>query len=109
MAYDEGLAHRLGSALGGLPGINEKKMFGGIAFLWNGNMLVGVIGDDLIARVGPEAQADALAAPGARVFDFTGRPMKGWVIVDGSAVSEDEVLDDWIARCRDFVEALPPK
>jgi TfoX/Sxy family transcriptional regulator of competence genes len=109
MAYDEGLAHRLGDALGPLPGISEKKMFGGIAFLWHGNMLVGVIGDDLIARVGPEAQDDALAQPGARVFDFTGRPMKGWVIVDGAAVSEDEALADWIARCRDFVEALPPK
>ncbi|NKE56877.1 TfoX/Sxy family protein [Lentzea sp. PSKA42] len=109
MAYDEGLAHRLGDALGGLPGMGSKKMFGGIAFLWHGNMLVGVIGDDLIARVGPEAQEDALTQPGARVFDFTGRPMKGWVIVDGAAVSEDEALEDWIARAREFVEALPPK
>lgn len=109
MAYDEGLAHRLGESLSGLPGISEKKMFGGIAFLWNGNLLVGVMGDGLIARVGPDAQEDALAQPGARVFDFTGRPMKGWVVVDGAAVAEDEALDDWIARCRDFVEALPPK
>jgi TfoX/Sxy family transcriptional regulator of competence genes len=109
VAYDEGLAHRLGDALGALPGVTAKKMFGGIAFLWNGNLLVGVMGDDLIARVGPDAQQDALAQPGARVFDFTGRPMKGWVIVDGGAVAEDEVLDDWIARCREFVEALPPK
>jgi TfoX/Sxy family transcriptional regulator of competence genes len=109
VAYDEGLAHRLGESLSGLPGISEKKMFGGIAFLWNGNMLVGVMGDGLIARVGPDAQEDALAQPGARVFDFTGRPMKGWVVVDGAAVAEDEALDDWIARCRDFVEALPPK
>jgi TfoX/Sxy family transcriptional regulator of competence genes len=109
VAYDEGLAHRLGESLGGLPGIDSKKMFGGIAFLWHGNMLVGVMGDDLIARVGPEAQEDALAQQGARVFDFTGRPMKGWVIVDGAAVSEDEALEDWIGRCREFVEALPPK
>ena len=109
MAYDEGLAHRLGESLSALPGITAKKMFGGIAFLWHGNMLVGVIGDDLIARVGPEAQEDALAQPGARVFDFTGRPMKGWVIVDGEAVAEDDALGDWISRARDFVEALPPK
>ena len=109
MAYDEGLAHRLGESLGGLPGINAKKMFGGIAFLWHGNLLVGVMGDDLIARVGPEAQEDALAQPGARVFDFTGRPMKGWVMVAGEVVAEDEALEDWIARCREFVEELPPK
>jgi hypothetical protein len=109
VAYDEGLAHRLGDALGPLPGLGTRKMFGSLVFMWNGNMLVGVLGPDLLARVGPEAQADALAQPGARVFDFTGRPMNGWVVVDGSAVSEDEALDDWIARCREFVEALPPK
>lgn len=109
MAYDEGLAHRLGDALGTLPDISTKKMFGSLVFMWHGNMLVGVLGTDLIARVGPEAQADALAQPGARVFDFTGRPMNGWVVVDGEAVAEDDALGDWIARCRDFVEALPPK
>jgi hypothetical protein len=109
VAYDEGLAHRLGDVLGPLPGILAKKMFGGLVFMWNGNMLVGVMGTDLIARVGPEAHADALAQPGARVFDFTGRPMNGWVVVDGAAVSEDSALDDWIGRCREFVEALPPK
>lgn len=109
MAYDEGLAHRLGESLGGLPGISTKKMFGSLVFLWHGNLLVGVLGEDLIARVGPEGQADALDQPGARVFDFTGRPMKGWVTVDGTAVAEDEALEEWISRCRDFVEALPPK
>jgi TfoX/Sxy family transcriptional regulator of competence genes len=109
VAYDEGLAHRLGDALGPLPGIIAKKMFGGIVFMWNGNMLVGVMGADLIARVGPEGHADALAQPGARIFDFTRRPMNGWVVVDGAVVAEDAALDDWIARCREFVEALPPK
>ncbi|MGW6449108.1 TfoX/Sxy family protein [Lentzea sp. NPDC055074] len=109
MAYDEGLAHRLGESLGDLPDLGTKKMFGSLVFLWRGNMLVGVLGSDVIARVGPEAQADALAQPGARVFDFTGKPMKGWVVVDGEAVAEDEALEDWIARCREFVEALPPK
>jgi hypothetical protein len=109
VAYDEGLAHRLGDVLGPLPGISTKKMFGSLVFMWNGNMLVGVMGTDLIARVGPEAHADALAQPGARVFDFTGRPMNGWVVVDGATVSEDSALDDWIGRCREFVEALPPK
>lgn len=109
MAYDEGLAHRLGESLGDLPDLSTKKMFGSLVFLWHGNMLAGVLGEDLIARVGPEAQADALAQPGARVFDFTGRPMNGWVVVSGEAVAEDDALDDWIGRCREFVEALPPK
>jgi TfoX/Sxy family transcriptional regulator of competence genes len=109
VAYDEGLAHRLGDALAALPDISTKKMFGSLVFMWHGNMLVGVLGPDLIARVGPEAQEDALAQPGARVFDFTGRPMNGWVVVDGEAVAEDDALGDWIERCRDFVEALPPK
>ena len=109
MAYDEGLAHRLGDVVGALPGIGTKKMFGSLVFMWNGNMLVGVLGEDVIARVGPEAQQDALAQPGVRVFDFTGRPMNGWVVVSGEVVAEDEALAEWVARCRDFVEALPPK
>ncbi|GLZ34599.1 RNA methyltransferase [Lentzea sp. NBRC 105346] len=109
MAFDEGLAHRIRETLGDLPDLAEKRMFGGLAFLWHGNMLVGVRGDDLMVRVAPETTEDALAQPGARRFDMTGRPMKGWVVVDGSAVSEDEQLADWIDRARDFVEALPPK
>lgn len=109
MAYDEGLAHRLGESLGDLPDLSTRKMFGSLVFLWRGNMLVGALGSDLIARVGPEAQADALAQPGARVFDSTGRSMTGWVVVDGEAVAEDEALQEWVGRCREFVEALPPK
>ncbi|GLY53224.1 TfoX/Sxy family protein [Lentzea sp. NBRC 102530] len=109
MAYDEGLAHRLGESLGDLPDLSTRKMFGTLVFLWRGNMLVGALGSDLLARVGPEAQEEALGLPGTRVFDFTGKPMRGWVVVDGEAISEDEALDSWLARCRDFVEALPPK
>ncbi|TWP52302.1 TfoX/Sxy family protein [Lentzea tibetensis] len=109
MAYDEGLAQRLREALGDLPDVVEKRMFGGLACMWRGNMLVGVMGDDLIARVGPDGMADALKQPGARVFDFTGRPMKGWVVVAGEAVGEDADLADWIDRARDYVEPMPPK
>lgn len=75
----------------------------------SGNMLVGVIADELICRVGPEAMAGALAEPGARVFDLTGRPMGGWVLVTGDAVGEDEDLAEWIARADRFVSTLPPK
>jgi TfoX/Sxy family transcriptional regulator of competence genes len=109
MAYDEGLAHRLRERLEGAPDITEKRMFGGLAVMWQGNMLVGVIGDDLIARVGPDATEAALARPGARLFDFTGRPMRGWVVVDGSAVTEDAALEEWIGSARQFVATLPAK
>jgi TfoX/Sxy family transcriptional regulator of competence genes len=83
-------------------------MFGGLAFLEHGNMTVGVIGDDLIVRVGPEQTAAALARPGAREFDFTGRPMRGWVVVAGEQL-DDEPLDGWIERARRFVATLAPK
>ncbi|MEU6260151.1 TfoX/Sxy family protein [Streptomyces sp. NPDC047043] len=109
MAYDEGLAERIRERLGADPAIAEKRMFGGIAFLLHGNMAVGVTGDDLMVRVGSEATDAALARPGARIFDMTGRPMRGWIVVDGAAVAEDETLDAWIAEGRAFAAGLPPK
>lgn len=109
VAFDDGLAHRIREQLGSRPDMTERKMFGGIAFMTSGNMLVGVIGDDLICRVGAEAMDDALAEPGTRVFDMTGRPMSGWVLVAGEAVAEDDDLAEWIDRADRFVETLPPK
>ena len=109
MAFGEGLAHRVREQLGHRPDLTERRMFGGIAFMTSGNMLVGVIGDDLICRVGAEAMDDALAQPGARVFDMTGRVMSGWVLVGGEAVTEDDGLAEWIDRASRFVETLPPK
>ena len=81
MAYSETAAQRLRAELGTLPGLTEKKMFGGICFLLGGNMVCGVLGDDLIMRVGAAQHAASLAQPGARVFDFSGKPMAGWVTV----------------------------
>jgi TfoX/Sxy family transcriptional regulator of competence genes len=108
VAYDEGLAERIRDVLADYPGVTDKRMFGGITFMTEGNMTVGVIGDDLIARVGPDAGPEALTRPGTRPFDFTGRPMANWVVVDG-AVLDDDVLAEWISMARAFVATLPPK
>ncbi|POX48245.1 RNA methyltransferase [Streptomyces sp. Ru71] len=109
MAYDEGLAERVRALLGTGPDIAEKRMFGGLAFLLRGNMAVGVTGDDLMVRVGPDATDAALARPGTRLFDMTGRPMRGWVVIAGQAVAEDDALRAWVAQGRDFAAGLPPK
>jgi hypothetical protein len=108
MAYDEKLAARIRTALEGTPGIVEKKMFGGIAFLLHGNMLVGVHKDALIARIAPEDTGDVLRDRNARIFDITGRPMKGWIMVDPGGVAGAK-LARWIERARAFVETLPRK
>ncbi|MEU2913326.1 TfoX/Sxy family protein [Streptomyces massasporeus] len=109
MAYDEGLAERIRERLGTDPRIAEKRMFGGIAFLFQGNMAVGVTGDDLMVRVGPDATDAALARPGARIFDMTGRPMRGWVVIAGEAVAEDDALSAWVEDGQAFAASLPPK
>jgi TfoX/Sxy family transcriptional regulator of competence genes len=108
MAYDEVLAERIRDRLRDAVGVGEKKMFGGLAFLTHGNMTVGVHGDDLIARIDPAATDAALAEPGVRPFDITGRPMRGWILVAGE-VLDDRVLDRWIATAGTFVASLPPK
>lgn len=109
MAYDEGLAERIREHLGADPDVTEKRMFGGLAFLHRGNMAVGVSGEDLMVRVGPDNTDAALARPGARVFDMTGRPMRGWILVDGSALAEDTALGAWIDEGYAFAAGLPPK
>jgi hypothetical protein len=109
MAYDEGLATRVRDVLGDRPGLVEKKMFGGLAFLLNGNMACGVRGDDLMVRMDPEASDVALAEPGARPFDMTGRPMQGWLLVGADAHAEDDDLRRWVGRGLDYAGSLPPK
>jgi hypothetical protein len=109
MSYDEGLAERIRDTLRDLPGISEKKMFGGVAFMSGGYMFVGVAGDALMARVGPPSYQAALARPHVRVMDFTGRPMKGYVFVDPPGIKEDADLSAWVRACHRFVQSLPPK
>ena len=109
MAYDEGLAQRIREVLDERPDVSEKKMFGGLAFLLHGNMCVGVVGEDLMVRVGPQAHADALREPRARKMDFTGRPMKGFVFVSGDGLGSDADLLRWVERGVRFADALPRK
>jgi hypothetical protein len=108
MAYDEVLADRLRDRLRDAAGVAEKKMFGGLAFLTHGNMTVGVHGDDLIVRISPDASGSALARPGVRPFDLTGRPMRGWVLVAGDHL-DDVDLDRWIGDAAAYVATLQPK
>jgi hypothetical protein len=109
MAYDELLAVRIRAALSGQPGLNEKKLFGGVCFLLNGNMACGVNKNDLIVRVGPGKHAQALSRPHARVFDLTGRPMTGWVSVSSSGFATEQDLKEWLRLGVDFASTLPPK
>jgi hypothetical protein len=109
VAYDEELADRVLTALAGRDGITERKMFGGVGFMLNGNMCCGVHGAELIVRLGPEDGDRALDEPHTRVFDLTGRPMMGWVFVGPEATRTDEGLEAWVDRAVGYVSALPPK
>jgi TfoX/Sxy family transcriptional regulator of competence genes len=90
MAFDLGLAQRVRAVVADRPGISERAMFGGLAFLVDGKMFVGIRNSSLMARVGSERHQHALAMPGVRVMDFTGRPMKGYAYIDPPAISADQ-------------------
>jgi TfoX/Sxy family transcriptional regulator of competence genes len=109
MAYDEDLADRIRAAVADDDAIREQKMFGGLAVMWHGNMLCGVIGDGLLVRLGPELGDAALDEPHTRVMDMTGRPMRSMIVVDPPGTATDAQLEGWLARARAFVETLPPK
>ncbi len=109
MAYDEALANRIRQAMAGDPGLSEKKMFGGLAFLHRGFMFVGVSGSKIMARVGKENYEDSLARQHVREMDFTGKPMQGYVYVEPPGLESEEQLNFWLQRCKQVVSALPPK
>ena len=109
MPYNEGLAKRIRAHLGRLRGLEEKSMFGGIGFLVNGNMACGVHRDSLIVRLGTAEDETALKRPHVKVFDMTGRPMKGWITVSAPGYSTGRALGRWVDQSVDFARSLPPK
>jgi TfoX/Sxy family transcriptional regulator of competence genes len=111
VAYDVALAERIRRLLDGIkpPGLAEKRMFGGVCYLVRGNMACGVYKNKLIVRVGLQKYQDALAGPYTSVFDITGRPMKGWVMVEREGLGTDDALTDWVRLGVDFALSLPPK
>lgn len=108
MAYDETLAERARALLASETGFSEKRMFGGICFLLDGNMCCGVAASDLMVRVGEEGDGAAMRQPHARRFDLSGRPMKGWLLVAPAGTS-GAGLKPWIARGVAFARTLPAK
>src|SRR5437867_1908552 len=109
MAYDEVLANRVREVLSERTRFDEIKMFGGICFMVNGNMTLGVVKDDLMVRVGPDAHAAALKKPGARIMDFAKRPMVGFIYVDASGMKTKKALGAWADSALAFNASLPPK
>ena len=109
MAYDEKLAGRVRKLLAKRKAIAEKKMFGGVAFLLNGNMCCGIHGEEMIVRLKPEETDQALARPHTRIFDMTGRPMKGWILVKPAGVAGEDTLAKWVSVGVSYAASLPAK
>ena len=109
MAYDEDLADQVRELLGDRAEVSERKMFGGIGFMVEGNMAVGVMEEELIVRLDPGDAEKSLAEPGVRRFDFTGRPMKGWLFVGGEAIAAPDGLREWVEAGADHAASLPSK
>ncbi len=109
MAYDETVAERLRQAFKSYSGVTERRMFGGLTFLLNGHMCCGVVQDELMVRVGPDAYQEALEQPGAREMDFTGRPLKGLVYVASEGFESEQSLRDWVDRGTRYALSLPAK
>ena len=110
MSYDETVANRVRQVLSKHPDMGdhaEKPMFGGLTFMVRGHMCCGIVGGEIMVRVGPEGYADALAAPHARAMDFTGRPLTGMVYVGPAGFKTDKALDAWVERGLTFVRSLP--
>jgi TfoX/Sxy family transcriptional regulator of competence genes len=110
MAYDEELAGRIRELVAGEQGLTEKKMFGGLAFLVNGNMSVAASGEGgLLVRVDPDESEGLVEKPGVETMVMRGRPMAGWLLVDAGAVRTKQQLGAWVRRGVGRARSLPPK
>jgi TfoX/Sxy family transcriptional regulator of competence genes len=110
MAFDETIADQIRLLLDGAPNLRERRMFGGIAWMIQGNMACGIARDFLMVRVGADAYDAALDREEAREISFTGRPMRGMVEIDLAAlIDDDELLADWVGQGMAFALSLPPK
>jgi len=112
MAYNEKLNDRVRETLADLPDVIEKYMFGGVCYMVNGKMCIGVMGDELMCRVGENNRPEALGKPGCRQMDFTGRPMKGYVLVSQEGMRTASEFRYWVDLCLDFnpeAKASPSK
>jgi hypothetical protein len=110
MTVDSELADRVRDQLAGEAGLAEKAMFGGLAFLVDGNMAVGITNtSELMVRVGPTGEGEALTDPHARRFDMTGRPMKGWILVERAGIETEAELNGWVRQGVEFARSLPAK
>ncbi|HSF14546.1 MAG TPA: TfoX/Sxy family protein [Vicinamibacteria bacterium] len=107
MPYDEKLAERVREVLGRRRGVTEKKMFGGVCFLVNGNMACGVEKENLMVRVGPEQYERALSKSSTRPMDFTGRALKGFVYVSPPGYRTTAALKKWVDLGASFARSLP--
>jgi TfoX/Sxy family transcriptional regulator of competence genes len=102
MAFNENINDRIREAIADMPNVEEKHMFGGTCFMLNGKMCVGVVQDDMMCRIGPEAYEQALERKGCREMIFTGKPMKGYVFVSEEGMKSKKDFDYWIDLCIQF-------
>ena len=109
MPYNERVDERIRAVVSGWPDLDSRKMFGGMCHLLNGHMLCGVYKDLLILRLGEKEAEEAFGLSFVRPFDITGRPMKGWVMMESEGFASDDQLMAWLGKARAFVETLPPK
>jgi len=109
MGYDPEIDLRINRIIATWKGTDAKKMFGGVCHLLKGSMFCGVYKDFLILRLGEKGAEEALRLPFVHPFDITGKPMKGWVMVDKEGIQEDDALEDWLKKARDFAKTIPAK
>jgi TfoX/Sxy family transcriptional regulator of competence genes len=102
MAYNQQLANRIREQLQDLEGVEEKEMMGGLSFLLNDKMCVGIIKDEMMCRIDPTLQEEVLEKSGCRVMDFTGKPMRGWIMIDDSGMKNVQELRYWIGLALEY-------